>query len=235
MTCSFTVTGRDSTGFWSTSYRCWSCSRMQRRSALASCFWSWGQKEGGMRTVSAWHFTLSPPFHIFPLPCRQLTQPHFTDEKNKAQRGVGTCPDTQLKCIKKKQGGFQSKRNQSGHLPPPTLRLALKSGKSSFLFTGEVLIGPVPPASCSLEDSLCSSPCEGGCGLVTLKMRHHHKCDCTEYSNCTVTVVLFLPPRHRKRVIIQPPSAGPLRPDEKCHPADPTEHGDKMTCAVGGQ
>lgn len=104
-------------------------------------------------TVSAWHFTLSPPFHIFTLPRRQLTQPHFADEPNKAQRGAGTCPDTQLVCIKE-GGGLQPRGSQSYCLPPPALRPVLKCGKSSFLFTGEVLIGPVPPASCSLEDSL---------------------------------------------------------------------------------
>ena len=104
-------------------------------------------------TVSAWHFTLSPPFHIFTLPRRQLTQPHFADEPNKAQRGAGTCPDTQLVCIKE-GGGLQPRGSQSYCLPPPALRPVLKCGKSSFLFTREVLIRPVPPASCSLEDSL---------------------------------------------------------------------------------
>ena len=129
MTCRFTVTGRDSTGSWSTSCRCWSRSRTRRRSALASCFPSWGQKEGGMRTVSAWVFTLSPPFHIFPLPRRQLTQPHFADEPNKAQRGAGTCPDTQLVCIKKEEGRIHPTYCQSYCPPPPTLGPLLKSAR----------------------------------------------------------------------------------------------------------
>ena len=59
-------------------------------------------------------------------------QPHFAEEKNKVQRGAGTCPDTQLVCIKKEQGGFQPTCSQSGHLPPPTLRPALKSGKQEL-------------------------------------------------------------------------------------------------------
>ena len=67
-------------------------------------------------TVSAWHFTLSPPFHIFTLPRRQLTQPHFADEPNKAQRGAGTCPDTQLVCIK--EGGRTPTQGQPKLLPP---------------------------------------------------------------------------------------------------------------------
>ena len=67
-------------------------------------------------TVLAWLFTLSPPFHIFTVPQRQLTQPHFADEPNKAQRGAGTCPDTQLVCIKKE--GEDPPQAQPKLLPP---------------------------------------------------------------------------------------------------------------------
>lgn len=75
-------------------------------------------------TVLAWLFTLSPPFHIFTVPQRQLTQPHFADEPNKAQRGAGTCPDTQLVCIKKK-GEDPPQVQPKLPPPPPTLKPAL--------------------------------------------------------------------------------------------------------------
>ena len=38
-------------------------------------------------TVSAWHFTLSPPFHIFTLPRMQLTQPHFAGDQTRLREG----------------------------------------------------------------------------------------------------------------------------------------------------
>ena len=75
-------------------------------------------------TVLAWLFTLSPPFHNFTVPQRQLTQPHFADEPNKAQRGAGTCPDTQLVCIKK-EGEDPPQVQPKLPPPPPTLKRAL--------------------------------------------------------------------------------------------------------------
>ena len=117
-------------------------------------------------TVSAWHFTLSPPFHIFNLPRRQLTQPRIADDPG-AKRGVGTCPDTQPVCIKKERGwgrwGFQPRCSQSDRLPPPTPGpLHTSESLHSCSLVNKALIGPVLPASCSLELSLCPGTCEWG-------------------------------------------------------------------------